>query len=265
MIRSYDQIQQIIEPPINFEEVVIPEILTTIFGSLHFYDIEKTASLVNRRWCLLAKDPLLLKQVIYRDMTVSPEVLNAHFGKDFPGALDHDLAWKYLPDNIGKIFRSTCPLFPEEKLGGSHVIAWIPKDLSIYTLGDHLMQKFPENEYGYGFIYETIIRQHGDNLVTESKWVVMRRKVIRPRIDLHFDELKKIDSKGFESSNIPNLLEAALCILGIYFKTESKTKLFDDTLIICEERIAEYGFRWGTGVGFKENGLTMTSGILPLG
>ena len=206
-----------------FDQDVITDIFPTeliiqIFSLLHFREILKIAT-INKKVSFLVNDPRLLKCVIYRDMTFNPGDWKTHFGDNNPAAFDEELAWKFLPNNIGEIFKNRFLRFPKKKLGETHVIVWKPANLSINNYENLLIEKL---KLKYCYVGVPKIE---DELTEKGEWIVMTRLILPASRDYsrHKRITKKQNLKNFKSCNIHKVIEAMICAVSIFLKFELKT------------------------------------------
>jgi len=213
-------------------------LIQEVFSRLTFTEF-LTIGQVSKTLNNLTNEPAVLKQMIYQE-TFNPGDWKSHFGVDCLGANDAEKAWRSLPDNIGQIYKGQCQTFgpknifdtfsqlfkgPSPKFGETHVIVWIPEGISMNKYGEYLEQKFPENKNGYALSgrsdIKKIIDQFGDVKTEESHWVLMSKKVVQESILIHETKklVNKLDLGDFESSTIPSLIKAIICISSTFFKS----------------------------------------------
>lgn len=174
-------------------------IISNIFSKYHFKTLLSLAT-VNKRFSILIDDPVLLKWVIFRDMTFNPYDWKLRFGEKSQGALDHDLSFKLLPEHIGAIFKGACPLNPQKKLGETHAIVWKPANLSVNNYVKLIKEKTK-------FAIEiTKSHEQFDNLTEKGEWVV----ISKVSYNICVQELKDLC--------LPTPLEATLCGSANYLK-----------------------------------------------
>ena len=204
--------------------MLLPEILTDIFTSFHFGEL-LTFATVSVKFNELVNDPLLLKRVIYRDMTFNPEDWKTHFKDKAPGSVDADFAFKALPITIGAVFKSRFLESEEKKLGETHVIVWKPEGLSL----NNYLGLLKENDDFHAPLKISYIDNFADKLSEKSEWLVMTRKILKNSPSGDFSEHEKIVEKLpkyiFRLCAIPAVLEAFIAISTTFIKFG--TKIFD--------------------------------------
>ena len=208
-----------------FIDVFPDELILKIFSNLHFLEILKIATL-NKKVSLLINDPELLKWVIYRDMTFSPQDWKHYFGVQNPAALDENQAWNTLPKDIGKIFKNRFLNFPTKKLGETHVIVWKPANLSINNYASLLKTK---KEFKFSAVD---VQKIGDELTEKAEWLVMTRKIIPGSLVQYYPNHEKLIKKqklhNFTSCTIPKVIEAMICSASIFLKFGVKILYIQD-------------------------------------
>lgn len=204
--------------------MLLPEILIDIFTTFHFKELLKFAT-VSQTFNFLVNDPLLLKRVIYRDMTFNPQDWKTHFGNKGEGFEDDDAAFKSLPITIGAVFKSRFLEMEEKKLGETHVIVWKPSGLSL----NKYLRFLKENTDFHVPIKISYIDNVADQLSEKCEWLVMTREILKDSPSREFSEHEKIVEKLpksiFKVCAIPGVLEAFIAITTIFIKF--RTKIFD--------------------------------------
>ncbi len=211
-------------PPELLTTMLLPEILTDIFATFHFRELLNFAT-VSQTFNLLVKDPLLLKRVIYRDMTFNPQDWKTHFGNEVLKFDDDDIAYKSLPITIGAVFKSQFLETEEKKFGETHVIVWKPAGLSL----NKYLRLLKENNNFHVPLKISYIDNIADQLSEKSEWLVMTRKILKdsPTKDFskHAKIVEKLPKSIFQVCAIPTVLEAFIAISTTFIKFE--TKIFD--------------------------------------
>jgi len=204
--------------------MLLPELLTDIFARFHFKELLNFAT-VSVKFNELVNDPLLLKRVIYRDMTFNPQDWKTHFGNKGPGFEDDDIAYKSLPITIGAVFKSRFLESLEKKFGETHVIVWKPSNLSL----NKILRLLKENNDFHVPLIISYIDNFADQLSLKCEWLVMARNNLKDSQSRDFTEHEKIIEKLpksiFKVCAIPAVLEAFIAITAVYIKF--RVKIFD--------------------------------------
>lgn len=150
-----------------------------------------------------------------------------------------------LPIGFSAIWKGACPIFPAKKIRETHMLVYIPstldgQPLTLKKLGEITKSYFPESERGYGFIWQLLV--DAGKSIDQSRWVLMTKDVLPGSRNKNYAEQQKMIAKLVEKSlinyEVPETLEAAICILSQYFV--SKERLFHDnpvTFTICKELV----------------------------
>lgn len=221
-------------PPELLTTILLPEILTDIFTSFHFKEL-LTFATVSVKFNELVNDPLLLKRVIYRDMTFNPDDWKIHFkDKDF-NVEDADVAFKSLPITIGSVFKSQFLEKEEKKFGETHVIVWKPAGISLSNYIELLKKSDNFRHIRTNISYTSKFK---NQLTEKSEWLVMTRKVLKDSPSREFTEheeiIKKLPLSVFKVCAIPAVLEAFIAVSAIFIKFG--TKIFEGSNVArCTE------------------------------
>ena len=258
MIRSWEmafaQESIVIVEEVAQTEILAPELLTTmllpellidIFTKFHFKELLNIAT-VSQTFNLLVNDPLLLKRVIYRDMTFNPEDWRTQFGDKGPRFEDIDIAYKCLPITIGAVFKSRFLEMEEKKLGETHVIVWKPSGLSL----NKYLGLLKENTDFHVPLKISYIDKIADKLTEKSEWLVMTRNILKDSssgvFSGHEKIIERLPKSIFKVCAIPAVLEAFIAITTIFIKF--RAKIFDGKNVArCIEppsRIYEPNDQW---------------------
>ncbi len=198
------------------------DVLNHVFSFLNFEKILKLA-LVNKNWKIVSDDPALLKYVIYRDKLINPDSFKLYLGYDF-GFSEKHKAWEALPNNIGKIFKISSA-FTNNKIGEQFLIFWIPKNITIKSIGKLLHGKFNDKE-DYHFMDPEIYEKFGSEPIQESAWIAIH---LDPRLKPSQKCCKTVLDIQSSQYRKPKIVEAIICLSFIYFKSKKLRKVY------CEE------------------------------
>ena len=261
MIRSYGTISQTPSPLKNLSQINdFEDILKEILTNLDFKVILSTVSLVDKKWNKISDDPFFLKSVIYKN-AFNPEDWGDHFGNETLGANDGPLAFEKLPNTIVELYKSDCKIFNGQKVCDTHLLFWIPENLSIEKYGKLLKHKFNKLDKGYHFLYPKILEEHGRALTKNSGWVMMVNKPIPQNgiktLSMHCEMLNDLNRETIKRYSIPTALEAILCISLKFFYTEEK--IFYECYTRCQESLNSMVFgNKQIIVGFTKLGICVT-------
>lgn len=167
-----------------------------------------------------------------------------------------------LPKDIHEILKSPCPFFSGKKVEETHVLVLIPEiingqPLNLETLGE--LVKTPKNSHGsqYKNLCDSITKTIGQQVTTQSHWVLMTKDVIEGSKKKSYSEQKKLIAEVNRQKKlnyeIPNALDAAICIF--MHQVSSQKHLFNIqpcTYTRCQENIEGYQVIVG---GFSFSGL----------
>lgn len=261
MIRSYDAIR---EPTLVLDQLFknsdYDDILKEILTHLDFREILSTVSLVDKNWNKISNDPFFLKKVIYQN-AFNPGDWGNHFGKDVLGANDGLDSFKKLPNEIIELYKSDCKIFNGQKVCDTHLLFWIPENLSIEKYGELLKRKFKKFSQGYQFLWPKIPVEHGKVLTKRGAWVLMVNKPIPESGGKTFSDqcemVNQLNRQTFSGYSIPTALEAIICISLKFFSTEER--IFVENYTRCQESLNSMIF--GNNqviVGFSKLGICVS-------
>jgi len=253
----------------NIREVNLPnDCLRLIFSYLDWEHFALCCS-VKKQWECVGSDPKFLKYQIYWKQTFNPQCWDDHFAeliysnneaKRIPYYgnidLDHSLyskAYDTLPDEIGKLFKSSCPIFQGKKWGETHDIIWIPTNVNVWKIIYLLIDK--------GFLKRNSIMLSKFDLTPTEKptWIAMTKVAIsKGEYNTIFNQQNRMTQ--YESGyHFPKIAEA---IIWTYVRLLKKKSFLHN--ILCQEndsksnRIVEfYGFK-------NRNGISISSPYLDI-
>jgi len=226
----------------NIQMPLLPnDVLKIIFDELTLEKVV-SCSVVCKIWKRLVKT--CLKTKIFQEYACSPMLWNEIFGK---GAVTHEeilKAYRLLPDNIVKILKSPCEIFPGKKIIETHMLVWIPdtikgKLLTLKSFGELIKQKeeFSKNPLGYRRIWSSIVLQKGGKSFN-SGWVLMTTEIIPETLNKSYEAQSTLVKSLKGCYEVPKIAEVVVCIVAYYFKT--KTRLFSDgqlNYVRCQEYV----------------------------
>jgi len=253
---------------VNFDEIKqdpaekIPnELVLKIFPYLNLATLGPICC-VSKQWKQLAKDPILWKTVIYREIAFGNDKWARWFGTDVVKYEDSREEFSSLPlDAFIEDCKKFKSIFPEKNAKDSLVLVRLPKtlngQLTLKSLGELAKKYFSHSDTGYRFIWSGIVEELGDTPIDKSRWVLMTKDVLPRSRDKSYDEQQKIVAELAEKSlisyEVPGVLESVACIFSQYFG--SKTRLFSNnpwTYTRCKEEVLGYQLVVG---GFAPAGL----------
>jgi len=261
MIRSYDAIY---EPVLVLDQLFkindYEDILKEILTHFDFRVILSTVSLVDKNWNKISTDSFFLKRVIYKN-AFNPDDWVDHFGKDALGANDNPDAFTKLPDTIVELYKRDCKIFVGEKVCDTHLLFWVPENLSIEKYGMLLKHKFSNLAQGYHFLYPKIPQEYGKALTNFGRWVLMVNKPIPKSggktFSLQCEMVNYLNREAFNAYSIPTALEAIICISLKFFL--SQEKIFYQIYTRCQESLNSMVFgNKQIIVGFTKLGICVT-------
>ncbi len=88
------------------------DIYSNIFSKLNFKDYQKIFS-VCKEYLRIVNDPILSKEVIFKEFGFGPLLWNKFFGNTISNEVI-DKAFNSLPNDINEILKSPCPAFPKK-------------------------------------------------------------------------------------------------------------------------------------------------------
>ncbi len=261
MIRSYDAI---VEPILVLDQLFkvnhYDDILKEIFTNLDFTEILSTISLIDKNCNKISTDPFFLKRVIYKN-AFNPDDWCDHFGNDSFGANDGPFAFEKLPNTIVDLYKSNCKIFAGEKVCDTHLLFWVPENLSIEKYGKFLKHKFNKLDQGYQFLYPKIPDEYGKVLTKQGSWVLMVNKPIPESGGKTFSQqcemVNELNREIIDRYSIPTALEAIICISVKFFL--SQEKIFYEFYTRCQESLNSMVFgNKQVIVGFSKLGICVT-------
>ncbi len=133
-----------------------------------------------------------------------------------------------LPQNILEILNSQCHLDSSRKVKDTHILALVPKNLTLEGLDDLAKGYFPLKACFWEATYSALISKAFPAPIEKSFWVLMSKDILSESTNLHFIEQQKMVNKLSETSGIkceiPTALEVAICVFTHYAR--SKEYLF---------------------------------------
>ena len=173
-----------------------------------------------------------------------------------------------LPPDIGRLLKSSCPAFPGKRVIETHMLVTLPKGFTLNTLGMLAKKYFPQNPNGYGYIWERILKEHGDRSIDKLTWLLMTKDVLSGSRHRAYAQqqtmVATLATQSHVAYEVPSILEAVACIFAQYFRSSligsngPPTRLFSDnprTYTRCKENVDSYQVVVG---GFAPAGLLVS-------
>ena len=246
------------QDPIN----LIPgELVLEVFSHLNLATLG-TICCVSKEWKRLASKPTLWKIAIYREIAFGNDKWAQCFGKDIVKDEDSREEFSSLPLDIVEDYKRFQSAFPEKNAKDSLMLVRLPKtlngQLTLKSLGELAKKYFSDSNTGYRFIWSAIfVDELEDKSIDKSRWVLMTKDVLPESRNKSYAEQQdivgKLVQKALIGYEIPETLEAAVCILAQYF--DSNMRLFSDnplTYTRCKNKVQDFQTAVG---GFTPTGL----------
>lgn len=270
MIRIHDQIEipPAIIPEVTFNDLIHIDVITEIFLKFRFKDFGISIPLVCKKFNQLANDPQLLKKIIFFNETFNPHDWNFYFPDMAFTELQCQQAFDSLPNDIATRLKSRNPEYPFSitKMCDSHVIVWMPANLSINKY-DQLIQKyFPRtleknlNEMKEKIknlhrskilpqpdinslnlrVSQKVINEFGNLETTKAEWLILPKESFAFYegfgSEMRKSDIARLSFPDYEDgSRFPKSLELLVCICSIFMKRAEK--ILNWQAIICNEKI----------------------------
>lgn len=116
------------------------------------------------------------------------------------------------------------------------------KPLDSITLGELVRDPKDGHATKYAHIWDAIVKEHGNQSVVKSHWVLMTKDVIEESRNKSYTDqqalITDLAKKTGIDYEVPNVLDAAICIFMKYISSEER--LFSDrpaTYTRCQEKI----------------------------
>jgi len=213
---------------------------------------------VSRCWNAIASDPRLKQPFLDADLK-KLDVRCCYIGKEAWYCLG-DIIDEVppLPDDILEILNSPCPWTAEKKVKETHILALIPKDLTLNSIGELVKEPKKGQKIKYHPLYDLIEEEYGNTAETESYWALMTKDVLNgSRCKTRSKQLALAKEKdGYKA---PNLRQAIFINFMLFVSKE--ISLFGwKKFTCCREKpegkrlLAVGGFRSG---GFRYSGLVV--------
>lgn len=230
------------------------EISLKIFSKLPVDHLGR-CGLVSKQWQALSDDESLWKRI-------PDNAFGAKQWEEFFFGLKVDEP--PLPLNIHKILKSRCPFSDQTEkrinVEDTHVLVLIPgsineKDpLTLEAFGKLVESRCPKlGKNGYRLIWDKAKELGGDG---KSHWVLMTKDVLYgSRREGFSSQQMQIKEKGKGNYQVPGALEAVICAIVEYVRSDENTRLLNDnpwTYTLCKEKIDGYQVCVG---GFAPSGL----------
>ncbi|MCP5507344.1 MAG: hypothetical protein H7A37_03460 [Chlamydiales bacterium] len=196
----------------------------------------------------------------YPETAFSPAEWIKHYGKEKLKELGIDLSDSPpVPVELLEELDKPSPYFDEKKVSETTKLFYVPKGLTLNTMGELAKSPIEGNkvEKGYRLMSGQIKQPHGDALVQKSYWVLMTTDVIPDSRGKIRDEQLALASR-VEGYDAPTLLEGAVCNFVEY--VGSGKRLFGNeplTYTCCKEEPIK-GWKLVVG-GFAPAGLDVVN------
>lgn len=208
----------------SFFSKISDELMLIIFSNLDDFE---SASLVCRRWNILAKDQMLVQKN-------KPKIA---FSKNhWKELLGIEVEEPPLPKEIHKMINEKCPFF-HKKIKESQALILIPdvvngKPFTVKVLTDLFNHKF-EN---LGIKENKCFLENREDAIKASHWVLITKEVIPSTMCLGEPNRQKelLAKLGKGEYTIPTKVEIAACIYAEYAKTK-KVHFLDFSSLVNEE------------------------------
>ncbi len=222
------------EAKVNLMNLLPQEITLEIFSYLNSKELTRCFR-VNKTWKILASDETLWN-------VLTPRIA---FGKKQWETYFGDIGQEPpLPKDIHKILNSHCPFWSGKKVKKTHMLVLIPetidgKPLNLATLVE--LAKKPKEGHAtpYQYIKDAIIKEHGNQAITKSHWVLMTKEVIEESRDKSIIDqqtlIAKIAKRKGINYEIPPVLDAAICILMHYTRSRKRLFKIDSDYTLCQQ------------------------------
>ena len=222
------------------------ELVLEIFSYLNLATLG-TICRVSKEWKRLASEPILWKIAIYKEIAFGNDKWAQCFEKDVVKDEDSREEFSSFPWNdFIKDCKKFKSVFPEKNAKDSLMLVRLPKtlngQLTLKSLGELAKRYFPDSDTGYDFIWSPVVVELGDKSIDKSRWVLMTKDVLPGSRNESYAKQKDIVAdlaqKALISYEVPEILEATVCILAQYFG--SNTRLFSDsprTYTRCKENV----------------------------
>lgn len=201
-------------------------------------------------------DASLKDKIVYRDFAFSSIDWKRHYKKD----VDTEGEDIFFSKNIYKELNKPCKVFLGKRIGQTHMLTWIPKNvdgepLTLNSFGRVLKEHFPKNRIGYRIVWDPIFLKHGNTGLPRSGWVFMTGDVIpnsrRENYEVQKELVFNLDRR--DPYKVPTALKAAVCISTNYFKSGERRYTYELwTYTRCQEPVQ--GCRVSVG-GLATNGI----------
>lgn len=273
MIRHHHQLEAIAIAPVNipevtFNDLIYMDVITEIFLKFRFKDFGISIPLVCKKFNQLANDPHLLKKIIFFNETFNPHDWNFFFPHMAFTELQCQQAFDTLPNDIAARLKNRNPGYPFSitKMCDSHVIVWMPANLSIDKY-DQLIQKyFPRtldnnlNEMKEKIknlhrskiltqpdinslnlrVSQKVINEFGNLETTKAEWLILPKESFcfyeGFGSEMRKSDIARLSFPDYEDeSRFPKSLELMVCISCIFMKRAEK--ILNWQAIICNEVI----------------------------
>lgn len=188
-----------------------------------------------------------------------PDLLNQYPGILGP-AIWEENGWKeelynievVHPYQIQKLLAANCPLFQGEKIANSHLLIWLPDNLTIEKLLSLAKRVFPKNPRGFSAIELAGKPFEADLPGIKAHWIIMTKKIVPQSIEtLSATPHHHIERSFLGFGQLPTVLEATSSILMHYLSTGER--LFENSFTLCqniEGQVLAIG-------GFNEEGIQL--------
>jgi F-box-like len=215
---------------VDFVDLIPQEVSHKIFSYLNSQELTG-CSQVSKTWKLLASDEALWNALSLR-IAFGKKQWETYFG-DIGKAPP-------LPKDFYKILKSPCPFWPGKKVEETHMLVLIPetvngKPLNLKTLGE-LVKAPKEGHPTHLVILDMIIDEHDNQTIAKSHWVLMTKDIIEGSGNKsYWDQqalIAKLNKQTGMNYEVPNVLDAAICISMHYIHFGERLFIGDDLVIL---------------------------------
>jgi hypothetical protein len=219
-----------------------------ILSNLSLKDLDSLSKVSKRAYTNVAKSEAL-RIARLKAYAVGPEKWQKW---GFQGITLQEInkAYQSLPKDILKILTSDCPIFKGKKVMETHMLVWVPGNLTLNEL-----EKLPGVKYDY---CNRSVSDELEKTQEDSCWVLMTKDVIPDSRDKTYQQqqelVEKLDKGNYE---FPKARKAAVCIIGHFLETNEY--LFGRkpwTYTRSEEKVDGYPVVVG---GFSADGLNVSN------
>lgn len=198
-------------------------ISSTIFSHFSYTTQSGVFCIVSKAWRKLAENPHLSRESIYRDIAMNSQRWTNWYNADLPKEdrierEEHNTELSSLPMNIGQTLKSSCLIFPGNRVIQTHILVRLSRGFTTNLL----LKKYSETwESSCPRIKKEVAEECGNTQVDQPTWFIMTTGCLPASNDITYIAQKALVSR-LVPYEVPPMLAALTCKIGLELLNKSK-------------------------------------------